>query len=70
MDPIIQTTDLGRAFPVVGSEPFWALKNLSIAIPEGKLTILRGKSGSGKTTLMNILSALDRPTTGSVFFDG
>ena len=70
MDPIIQTTDLGRAFPVVGSEPFWALKNLSISIPEGKLTILRGKSGSGKTTLMNILSALDRPTTGSVFFDG
>jgi len=70
MDAIIQTTDLGRAFPVVGSEPFWALKNLSISIPEGKLTILRGKSGSGKTTLMNILSALDRPTTGSVFFDG
>ena len=70
MDSIIQTTDLGRAFPVVGSEPFWALKNLSISIPEGKLTILRGKSGSGKTTLMNILSALDRPTTGSVIFDG
>lgn len=70
MDPIIRTEGLGRAFPIVGSDPFWALKNISIEIPEGKLTILRGKSGSGKTTLMNILSALDRPTTGSVFFDG
>ena len=70
MDPIIETKDLGRAFPVAGSEPFWALKNMSITIPEGKLTILRGKSGSGKTTLMNIMSALDRPTTGTVLFDG
>lgn len=70
MDPIIRTEGLGRAFPIVGSEPFWALKDISIEIPEGKLTILRGKSGSGKTTLMNILSALDRPTTGTVFFDG
>lgn len=70
MDPIITTNNLGRAFPIAGGEPFWALKNLSIAIPEGKLTILRGKSGSGKTTLMNILSALDRPTTGNVAFDG
>ena len=70
MSSIIKTQDLGRAFPIVGGEPFWALKNMSIEIPEGKLTILRGKSGSGKTTLMNILSALDRPTTGSVNFDG
>ena len=70
MSSIIKTQDLGRAFPIVGGEPFWALKNMSIEIPEGKLTILRGKSGSGKTTLMNILSALDRPTTGSVTFDG
>jgi putative ABC transport system ATP-binding protein len=70
MDPIIRTEGLGRAFPIVGGDPFWALKDISIEIPEGKLTILRGKSGSGKTTLMNILSALDRPTTGTVFFDG
>ena len=70
MEPIIRTTGLGRSFPIVGGDPFWALKDISIEIPEGKLTILRGKSGSGKTTLMNILSALDRPTTGTVFFDG
>jgi len=70
MDSIIRTEGLGRSFPIVGGDPFWALKNISIEIPEGKLTILRGKSGSGKTTLMNILSALDRPTTGTVFFDG
>ncbi len=47
-----------------------ALHDISIQIPEGKLTILRGRSGSGKTTLMNILSALDYPKAGEVIFDG
>ena len=46
------------------------MRNISISVPRGKLSILRGKSGSGKTTLMNILGALDRPTEGSVIFDG
>lgn len=49
---------------------FWALKGLDLDIAQGKLTILRGKSGSGKTTLMNILSALDYPTQGEIFFLG
>ena len=70
MDPIIQTKGLGRAFPVAEGEPFWALKNISLSVPAGKLSVLKGRSGSGKTTLMNLLGALDRPTTGSVFFDG
>ena len=35
--------------------PTRALKGVDIDIPEGKLTILKGRSGSGKTTLLNIL---------------
>ena len=70
MDTIIQTDGISRGFPVVEGEVFWALKDISISIPRGKLSILRGKSGSGKTTLMNILGALDRPTEGKVIFDG
>ena len=70
MDTIIQTEELGRAFPVASGEVFWALKNISLSIPTGKLSVLKGRSGSGKTTLMNMLGALDRPTTGKVLFDG
>ena len=70
MDTIIQTEELGRAFPVASGEVFWALKNISLSIPTGKLSVLKGRSGSGKTTLMNLLGALDRPTTGKVLFDG
>ena len=70
MDNILVTKDVFQAFPVAGVEDFYALKNINIEIPRGKLTILRGRSGSGKTTLMNILGALDKPRSGEVLFDG
>ena len=67
---VIVVRDVRKGFPVAGGDTFWALKGVSLTVPEGKLTILRGRSGSGKTTLMNILGALDDPTEGSVIFDG
>ena len=70
MENLIVTKGVKRGFPVAGGELFWALKGLDVEFPEGKLTILKGRSGSGKTTLLNILSALDYPTEGQVFFRG
>ncbi|MFC4600164.1 ABC transporter ATP-binding protein [Cohnella hongkongensis] len=46
------------------------LKGVDIRLPQGKLVALKGRSGSGKTTLINLLSALDRPTEGTITFDG
>lgn len=69
MEYMIETKNLNRIFPVTGGE-FHALKDISIQIPKKSLTILKGRSGSGKTTLMNILGALDRPTSGSLFYEG
>ena len=66
---IIQANNLIRMFPT-GAGEFYALKGVDVEIPQGKLTILKGRSGSGKTTLMNILSTLDAPTDGNVIFDG
>ncbi len=70
MENIIVTESVKQSFPVASGGEFVALRDISIQIPEGKLTILRGRSGSGKTTLMNILSALDYPKAGEVVFDG
>ena len=67
---MIEVKDIKRGFSTAGGEIFWALNGISLTVPEGKLTILRGRSGSGKTTLMNILGLLDDPTEGTVFFDG
>lgn len=65
----IEVSGVNRIFPVPGGE-FQALTNIDAKIPEGTLTILKGRSGSGKTTLMNIIGALDLPTSGTVRIGG
>lgn len=65
---ILKATDVTRTFPVAGRKDFVAVDGVSLEIPQGCLTILRGRSGSGKTTLLNMLGALDRPSRGSILF--
>ena len=66
---MIEVKGVNRSFPVPGGE-FQALKDIDAQIPGGSLAILKGRSGSGKTTLMNIIGALDDPTSGEVWIDG
>ncbi len=49
----------------VKNEIFHALKDINLEIRKGEFIVILGYSGSGKTTLLNILSGIDRPTTGS-----
>ncbi len=70
METILATNGLCRDFVIGDGSVIHALKNINITVNEGVLTILKGRSGSGKTTLINLLGALDRPTSGEVFFDG
>lgn len=65
---IIQTKNVNRIFPIAGDKELHALKNINIDVPEKTLTILKGRSGSGKTTLINVLGALDKPSSGQVLF--
>ncbi len=70
MEIILETQKLSRDFKIGDGSVVSALKNVSITMEKGQLTILRGRSGSGKTTLINILGALDQPTSGKVLFKG
>lgn len=68
MDIILSAKNLNRDFKIGDGSTVHALKNINLEIEKGKLTVLRGRSGSGKTTLINILGALDKPTSGEVIF--
>ncbi len=51
-----------------GGKP--VLKDLDLAVPDGRLTALLGPNGCGKSTLLRTLARLARPLAGSVFLDG
>lgn len=50
----------------MGSEIVTALTDINITIPDGQFVALVGPSGSGKSTFLHLLSAMDRPTEGTI----
>ena len=65
MSPILSTKDVVVRFGVLQ-----AVSQASIEVVEGRVTGLIGPNGAGKTTLFNVITGLQEPTAGKVFFDG
>ncbi|WP_160680767.1 ABC transporter ATP-binding protein [Clostridium sp. C8-1-8] len=53
-----------------GGVKYTALDNIDLKINQGEFVGIMGPSGSGKTTFLNVISTIDKPTSGSVFIDG
>ena len=66
---IIRTEQIARSYKM-GSEIVHALKGVDISIKKGEYVAFMGPSGSGKSTLMNLVGALDTPTSGRYFLNG
>lgn len=54
----------------IGNEITHVLHGMTFSIPQGAFVAIMGPSGSGKSTLMNIIGALDKPTSGTYTLDG
>jgi len=67
--PAVQVVDITKTYRV-GNMEYPALRGVSFRIERGELASIIGPSGSGKSTILNIVGALDRPTSGRVFIDG
>jgi len=67
--PVITLKRITKSFEL-GSGKFDALKNVHLEIESGRLVAITGKSGSGKSTLLNVISGIDKPTTGNVVING
>ena len=66
---MIQVTDLYKSFPM-GEQTLPVLKGINLTIQRGELIAVVGASGAGKSTLLHIIGLLDRPTKGTVQFEG
>lgn len=69
MEQIISVKDVFKLYRV-GTQEVKALNGLSLDINKNEYVALMGPSGSGKSTLMNVIGALDSPTTGSYWLNG
>jgi ABC-type lipoprotein export system ATPase subunit len=68
-ETLIEASALCRTYHR-GSEEVHAIEGASFKIPSGAFTLLVGPSGSGKSTLLNLISGIDRPTSGSLVVNG
>src|SRR4051812_7493966 len=66
-DPVVRAEEVSKVYGQ-GRLAFTALAPCSISLRAGELVVVLGPSGSGKSTLLHLLSTLDHPTTGRVWF--
>jgi putative ABC transport system ATP-binding protein len=67
--PVITAVGVSRVFGS-GDTAVTALSIINLTVERGDFLAVTGRSGSGKTTLLNLLSGLDKPSSGAVEFDG
>src|SRR5712692_5424271 len=66
--PLIQTIHLARIYRS-GTADLAVFVDLDLEVEQGERLAIVGESGAGKSTLLYLLGALDRPSTGAIYFD-
>lgn len=69
MTAILKASQVHKSYKM-GKRTLEVLRGVCLSVQKGEYVVIVGASGSGKSTLLHILGALDRPTSGTVEFDG
>ena len=67
--PLIEISNVRKTY-MSGAVEFLALKGVDLQVDRGEFVAIVGKSGSGKSTLINMMTGIDRPTSGTVQING
>jgi putative ABC transport system ATP-binding protein len=65
---IVRLVDISKDFGR-SENTVHALKDINFELRKGEFVVILGPSGSGKTTLLNVASTLEKPTSGSVYYN-
>ena len=67
--PIVEVKNVIKSFPV-GDTEITILKGVSLTVQPGEFVAIVGPSGNGKSTLLNMITGIDRPSSGEVYVTG
>ena len=67
--PFLQVHDVRKSF-VLGHQTVNVLNGINLTLRRGEMLAMIGASGAGKSTFLHILGTLDRPTSGTVLYEG
>jgi putative ABC transport system ATP-binding protein len=67
--PVVEATKVTKTY-MLGKIPVQALRGVNLKVETGDFLAILGPSGSGKSTMLNLIGALDKPTSGTLLIDG
>jgi ABC-type lipoprotein export system ATPase subunit len=65
----IETRQLVKVYKTAAGD-YTALKGIDLRVPHGEFIAVLGKSGAGKSTMINLITGIDRPTSGEIVVNG